>query len=203
MRPEGQPAYHGWERCPRSLACGRYNSERSAVPTFFPRQTIQWRVEEPPAFRRLSLSLVEMAMITGILLRLFRAVALTHGSNSGLYLGGTFLVALLVMLGMETAHLANFPLHRWTWRAPAFALLETGGEMLTSLVLIWLRREPMGTARADFHDWPGMAGQALLARGLIIVLWALLLAGVITLVRRTMGREEDADEEPVTAGIGS
>ena len=139
-------------------------------------------------------------MITGVMLRLYRALALTHGSNSGLYLGSTFLVGMLVLLGMATAHLANYPLHRWTWRAPAFAFLETAGEMGMSLVLIWLRREPMGTARADFHDWPGMAGQALLARVITVTLWALLLAGVISLVRRTMGREEDADEEPVSAG---
>jgi hypothetical protein len=166
--------------------------------TFFPKQTIEWKIEEPRAFRRLSLSLVEMGLVTGILLRIFRSFVLTHGSNRWLYLGGTFAFGLLFMLLMTTAHLSNFPIQRWAWRAPLFALLEWCGEMATSLFLIWVGREPYGTVRAEWHDWLTMAVGALATRGVAIVLWSLLLAGIVQIVRRLMAAslEEEKEELP-------
>lgn len=164
------------------------------MPSFFPRSTIEWRMEEPPAFRRLSLSLVEMALLTGVVLRLLRALAFTHGRASWLYFGLVFVIGTLVLLGMTTAYLANFPVRAWSWRAPLFAIVEVAGEMATSLLLIALRREPEGTARAGFHDWPSMSLRALLQSELSICLWALLLAAVIIFVRRSgMARDVDAD----------
>ena len=164
------------------------------MPSFFPRNTIEWRMEEPPAFRRLSLSLLEMALLTGVVLRLLRALAFTHGRVSWLYTGLVVVVGTLVLLGMTTAHLANFPVRAWSWRAPVFAAAEVAGEMTTSLFLIALRREPEGTARADFHDWPSMSLRAFLRSELSICLWALLLAAVIIFVRRSgMARDVDAD----------
>jgi hypothetical protein len=166
------------------------------MPTAFPRQTIEWHLEEPAAFRRLSLSLVEMAMLTGIVLRLLRAFAFTHGRASVIVSIGAVVVWGLILVGMATAHLANFPLRRWFWRAPLFALAESVGEMGTSLFLIWLGREPNGTARAHFHDWPSMAARALLWSELTLCLWMLLLAGIIILVRRS-GMARGVDAEPV------
>lgn len=166
------------------------------MPSFFPRQTLEWRLEEPPAFRRLSLSLVEMALLTGIVLRLLRALTFTYGRVSWLYYGLVFIVGTLVLLGMTTAHLANFPVRSWTWRAPLFALVEVAGEMSTSLLLIALRREPEGTSRAEFHDWPSMSLRALLQSELTICLWALLLAAVIIFVRRS-GIAHDVDADPL------
>ena len=164
------------------------------MPSFFPRSTIEWHVEEPPAFRKLSISLVEMALVTGVVLRVLRALAFTYGHASWLYYGLAFVVGTLFMLGMTTAHLANFPVRAWSWRAPVFALVEVAGEMLTSLLLITLHREPEGSARAEFHDWPSMAVRALLQSEITIILWALLLAGVIAFVRRSsLARDIDAD----------
>lgn len=164
------------------------------MPSFFPRNTIEWRMDEPPAFRRLSLSLVEMAVLTGVALRLLRALTFTHGRATWLYYSLVFVVGTLVLLGMTTAHLANYPVRSWSWRAPVFALVEVAGEMTTSLLLIALRREPEGTARADFHDWPSMSLRALVQSELSICLWALLLAAVILFVRRSgMARDVDAD----------
>ena len=102
------------------------------MSTFFPRHSVEWRLEEPAAFRRLSISLVEMALLTGIVLRLLRALTFTHGRASWLFYGAAFLVGLLVLLGMTTAHLANWTLRSWVWRAPLFALVEVAGEMATS-----------------------------------------------------------------------
>lgn len=166
------------------------------MPSFFPRNTVEWHLEEPQAFRRLSLSLVEMALIAGIVLRVLRALTFTLGRASWLFYGVAFAVGLLILLGMTTAHLANWTLRSWLWRAPLFALVETAGEMATSLVLIALRREPEGASRAEFHDWPSMAFRALLQSELSICLWAALLAGVIVLVRRS-GMAEGVEAEPV------
>ncbi len=154
--------------------------------SFFPRQTIEWHIQEPRAFRRLSVSLVEMSLVTGILLHVYRAYVLTHRANGWLFFGGSLAFGLLFLLFMTTAHLANFPIQKWAWRAPTFALLECASEMVTSLLLIWIGREPLGSARAEWHDWAGMAMGTLATRGLLILLWSLLLAGIVQIVRRVM-----------------
>jgi hypothetical protein len=166
------------------------------MTSFFPRHSVEWRLEEPQAFRRLSISLVEMALLTGVVLRLLRALTFTHGRASWLFYGAAFLVGLLILLGMTTAYLANWTLRSWLWRAPLFALVEVAGEMATSLVLIALRREPEGAVRAEFHDWPSMALRAFLQSELSICLWAALLAGVILFVRRS-GIAPGVEAEPV------
>jgi hypothetical protein len=166
------------------------------MPSFFPQHTVEWRLEEPQAFRRLSLSLIEMALLTGIALRLLRALTFTHGRASWLFYGAAFVVGLLLLLGMTTAYLANWTLRSWVWRAPLFALVEVAGEMATSLLLIAIRREPEGAVRAEFHDWPSMALRAFLQSELSICLWAALLAGVILFVRRS-GIAPGVEEEPV------
>jgi hypothetical protein len=166
------------------------------MSSFFPRNTVEWRLEEPPAFRRLSLSLVEMALIAGVVLRVLRALTFTHGRASWIFYGAAFLVGTLILLGMATAHLANWTIRSWVWRAPLFALVETVGEMATSLLLIAMRREPEGAVRAEFHDWPSMAMRALAQSELTICLWALLLAGVIVLIRRS-GMAPHVESEPL------
>lgn len=164
------------------------------MSSFFPRQAIDWRVEEPPALRRLSLSLVETALLTGVALRVLRALTFTPGQASLPLYALAFLVGGMLLVGAATAHVANYPVRSWSWRAPVFALVETVGEMTTSLLLIALRREPEGTARAAFHDWPSMALRALLQSELTVCLWLLLLAGVIVLVRRSgMAADVDVD----------
>ncbi len=170
------------------------------MPTFAPREPIEWRLEEPAAFRRLSLSLVEMALVSGVALRLLRAIAFTHARASILFYGALLMLWGIVLVGMATAHLANFPLRQWAWRAPLFSLVEVVGEMLTSLVLIMLHREPEGSARAHLHDWPGMSARALLQSELTLCLWALLLAGVIILVRRS-GMAAGVDSDPLDPAL--
>jgi len=166
--------------------------------SFFPRQTIEWHIEEPRAFRRLSLSLVEMALVTGVLLHVYRSYVLTRGGAGWLLFGGALALGILFLLFMTTAHLAHFPIQRWAWRAPAFAVLETAAEMTTSLLLIWIGREPYGTVRAELHDWPSMAMGTLATRGSIILVWSLLLAGIVQIVRRVMAGnvEEEKEEAP-------
>ncbi len=161
------------------------------MPNFFPRHTLELHIVEPKAFRRISFSLAEMAVVTGILVRVYRVVVLTHGPTNWLFIGLTVAVGAVFLLGMLTAHLANFPLSQYLWRAPLFAAIEVGAEMLTSALLIALGREANGTVRAHWDDWIGMGLNALLIRGLAIMLWAAMLAGAIQIARRTMGEEEE------------
>src|SRR5262245_49964253 len=101
---------------------------RLVMPHFFFILILELKVLEPRFFRRFSFSLIEMAIVTGVLLRLYRLVVLSHEASNWLYLGGTFAIGLLFLIGMSTAHLANFPLHQYLWRAPAFALIEVIAE---------------------------------------------------------------------------
>lgn len=169
----------------------------TSMPSFFPRHTVELRIEEPKAFRKFSYSLVEMAIVTGVLLRIYRMLVLTHGSNNWLYLGGLFTLGLVFLLGMATAHLANYPLHQYLWRAPTFALVEVAAEMATSALLIAVSHEANGSVQAHWGDWATLGLNALLFRGVSIVIWAAALAGVVQLLRRTIVHQDlEADELP-------
>jgi hypothetical protein len=168
---------------------------------YFPRSTNEIRSDEPSAFRALTLSVVEMGLITGVVIRLFRSLVLTHGSNSWLYLGGMFAIGAVFLFAMSTLHLANFPPRRWLWRAPALGALVAAGEMATSLLLIAVGREPAGTVRAEFADWPGMAVSVLLFRMTAVCAWALVLAGAVAVARNALAatrrkREASTSESP-------
>ncbi|HET7373896.1 MAG TPA: hypothetical protein VFJ20_10940, partial [Gemmatimonadaceae bacterium] len=77
---------------------------------YFPHTTVEFKMEEPPAFRRFTLSIAEMAIVTGVLFRLYRALAMTTGpTQNWWYFGGTFAFGVLFILGMATLHLGNFP----------------------------------------------------------------------------------------------
>ena len=160
------------------------------MPTLFPRDTVEWKLEEPASFRRLTLSLVELAVLTGIVLRLLRALVLTRVGPSWGVLAGAFALLAVVLCLAVAAHLGNYPVRQWLWRAPAFAALEGAAEMATSLALIALQREAWGTTRADFHDWPMMAGYTFLFRLLVVVGFALALAAVVQAVRYVLLRHE-------------
>ena len=168
------------------------------MTNFFPRQTVAWKLEEPPAFRRLTLSVVEMAVLTGVVLRLLRSIALTQGpADSWLYLGGTFVVGTIVLFGMATAHLGNYPISHWLWRAPTFAAIEAAAEMLVSVPLIAAGREPMGSTRATFADWPAMALETLVTRVVVMIVFAAILASVVQLVRRFLLRREHRESTAI------
>lgn len=154
------------------------------MPPLFPQVTGTFKLEEPPAFRRFSMSLVGMAVVAGVVLRLFWALVITQGPNDSLvFAGGMFALRLIVLFGMVTLHLGNFTLKHWVRRAPAFAAIEAVAESVAALVLILLQREPLGSARATMADWPAIASGTLFWRVTSIVAFAILLAGVVQLVR--------------------
>ena len=158
---------------------------------FFPRQTGAWVAQEAQSFRRLSFSVVEMAVLTGLVLRIYRALVLSRGSSGGwIYLTLTFALALILLFGMTTLHLGNFAVRQWLWRAPVFALVEATTESLASLVLVALGREPLGSTRATLHDWPALVRDIYIWRVLWIGVFALLLAGVVQLTRFVLLKRE-------------
>jgi hypothetical protein len=168
---------------------------------YFPRTTNEIGPEEPSAFRALARSAVEMGLLTGVVVRLFRSLVLTHGSNSWLYLGGMFAVGAIFLFAMTTIHLANFPLRRWLWRAPTLGVLVAAGEMAASLLLILAGREPNGTVRAEMADWPGMAVSVLLFRMTAVCGWALLLAAAVTVTRSALGAARRKREAQMPSSI--
>src|SRR6185436_16300787 len=50
------------------------------MSTFFPKHTVHWHFEEPTILRRFSISIWEVAVLTGVTLRLYRAMEITSGS---------------------------------------------------------------------------------------------------------------------------
>jgi hypothetical protein len=162
----------------------------------------EWDLEEPAAFARVARSPVELALITGVVIRLFRAVVLTHGDATTAYLGAALVLGSLFLLGMATLHLGRFPVREWPWRAPLFAVFETAGEMIVSFVLIALHREPWGTARAEFVDWQAMATGVVFWRVLGVSVWALLLGVTVSFIRGRVLKETGREVEPQTLPDG-
>ncbi|MEO8909888.1 MAG: hypothetical protein ABI408_06625 [Gemmatimonadaceae bacterium] len=158
----------------------------------------EWDIEEPAAFARIARSPVELALITGVVIRLFRALVLTHGTSTSSYLGASLVLGTFFLFGMATLHLGRFPVREWPWRAPLFAIFETAGEMLVSLALISLHREPWGTARAEFADWQPMAMGVLFWRVLGVSVWALLLGGTVSFIRGRVLKDTGRDVDPQT-----
>jgi hypothetical protein len=151
------------------------------------------RLQEPPAFTKLARSLIDMALVTGIISRLYRAMVLTRSESLGAtYVVVTFSIGAIFILLMASLHLSRFPLRDWIWRAPGFAAAEGLAEMVTSAVLIALNREPLGTGAAHFHDWPMMLVRTVGWRVVTISLFALLLAGIVKWVRYMLLRREHA-----------
>jgi hypothetical protein len=151
---------------------------------YFPQYTATFKLEEPRALQRFSRSILPMAIVTGVGLRLLRSLALARTPNESLILvGSLFALGVVILVGMTALHLGNYTLHRWTWRAPAFAALEATAESLTSLALIAVGREPMGSSLATYADWPELVIRTFFWRLTFVILFALVLAGVVQLVR--------------------
>lgn len=155
-----------------------------------------WDLDEPESFKRIARSPVELAVITGVLIRLFRALILTHGPvDSILYLGSSLALGAIFLLTMATLHLGRFRVADWPWRAALFAVVETAAEMGTSLALIAMHREPWGTVRAEFQDWQAMALGVLFWRLVTVTLFALILGWTIHLVQTKL-IPEAGEEDP-------
>ena len=154
----------------------------------FPKDVIHWGEERLHPLRAFAIRTVEPAGITGVLLRLWRA-ALLASSNWVLFVGG-LVVGVLFLCAMLTWHLGNFPVKRWPPRVALFLVIEVFAEMGTSSLLIVFSRERVGSRVAAWPDWWPMAGQTLLERTLVLVVFTFVLGASVQLVRRAMERRE-------------
>ncbi len=158
---------------------------------FFPRDVIHWGEEQLHPLRAFAVRTLEPAGVTGLLLRAFRAVILGSTASAGwmAFVGGVT-VGVLFLCGMLTWHLGNFPVRRWPMRVLTFIAIEVAAEMAMSALLISVHYERYGSRVAVWSDWWPMAGQTLFERGTLMVLFALVLAGSVQLVRRTIDRRQ-------------
>jgi hypothetical protein len=153
----------------------------------FPHTTTSWRTDQPHALRRLTLSLPQMALLTGIVLRLWRSYSLTHGSpDSWAWVGGTFLAGVGFLFLMCAIHLANFTFRNWIWRAPTFAVMEASTEIVMSLVLTTLNLEPLGAEMAEFADWLPTAAGIFILRLAGVIIFSMVLGLVVWALRRML-----------------
>lgn len=159
---------------------------------FFPREVVQWRDQRLHPLRAFSLSTLELAGITGIVIRLFRVVAMS--ASTPMFVLG-LVMAVLFLCGMLTWHLGNFPLRRWPLRVVWFTLIEASTELGVSSMLIALKLEPLGTGLAGWHDWWSLAGQTLLERVVIVLIYSLMLAASVQLVRKMLDRKRVPEVE--------
>ncbi|MFN5581879.1 hypothetical protein [Gemmatimonas sp.] len=151
---------------------------------FFPRDVVHWGEETLHPLRAFAIRTVEPAGITGLVLRVWRAIVL--GSGSWLFFVSGLTTGVLFLCGMLTWHLGHFPVRRWPLRALAFLIVEVTVEMGLSSVLIVVGRERYGSQLAVWSDWWAMAGQTLWQRGVTVALFALTLAFVVQMVRRAV-----------------
>lgn len=143
-------------------------------------------VAHPHPFRRLTHSLPQMALVTGIVLRLWRSYTLTHGPVNWAWVGGTTIAGIAFLFLMCAIHLANFTLRNWLWRAPLFALLEAATEIAMSLALITVNLEPIGADMAEFSDWLPTGIRIFFARMVGVIIFSLVLGFVVWTLRRLL-----------------
>lgn len=164
------------------------------------------RIREPAAFAKLAGSTFDMALVTGIVARLYRAVILTRDGGwggDGRYFAVAYTVGAVFLLLMATLHLNRFPLRQWVWRAPAFAAVVAAVEMIVSLALIAMNREPLGSGVATWADWPGLAIRAIVWRVLTVSAFAVVLAVAVKWIRYMLLRREHAAWSPGTVRADS
>jgi hypothetical protein len=175
------------------------------VTRYFPRDNVAWHLEEPRVLRKLSLSLPAMAVIAGLLVRLIR-VGVSEMSASWWGVFGAVALGVIVLLTTATAHLGNYPVKQWMWRAPLFGLAEGAAEAGVSALLTVIGVERLGSARAHLSDWPSMATDTIVGtpglafldgRVVMVSLFALVLAGVVQVVRYLLLRSEHRDHTAV------
>ena len=156
---------------------------------YFPRDAIIWGEERLHPLRAFAVRTLEPAGVTGLVLRLYRALMLSLTASGGIvtFVAG-LIIGVLFLCGMLTWHLGNFPIKRWPNRVLTFIVIEVIAEVGISSLLIAVGRERLGSRAATWTDWWPMAGQTLFERGLLLTLFAMVLAASVQVVRRTLDK---------------
>lgn len=152
---------------------------------FFPQDTLEWQALEPSVVRRLSLSLVTVAVVAGVTLRLYR-IAVLH--VTGLVVILAWIGGLALLAAFVTLHLGNYPLRQWIWRAPLFALVQSAAAVTTSALFVAAGMERIGSTAMEWPQWRADILQTLVRNTVAVCAYALLLAAAVQIVRRWMIR---------------
>ncbi|HEX5437946.1 MAG TPA: hypothetical protein VFW98_12350 [Gemmatimonadaceae bacterium] len=161
------------------------------MPTFFPHHAIEWQLQELRLLRRRLLSVVEMAVAAAIVIRALRWVVFALGPGRSWWIAlGSILLGIIILLGFVSAHLGNYPIRQWLWRAPVFAFIESAAEIALSALLIAAGVARLGTRYERWHDLPAVAARIVIIRLVIVLVFALVLAAVVQIVRVLMLERE-------------
>lgn len=164
---------------------------------FFPHEHIDWEQFEPAFIRRLSLSLVFMALFTGALLRVYRVLVLGVPMRHPAAVVAAYLAGIALLAVLVTLHLGNFPLRQWTWRAPAFAAVQSVASLAVSSLMVALGMERFGSTAMGWAQWRTDVPATVLRNELAVCGYALLLAGAVTIVRRLLIRRAQQEQSPL------
>ena len=158
---------------------------------FFPRDVVHWGEQQLHPLRAFAIRTIEPAGITGLLLRSYRAVVLSAAATAGILpFVAAWLLGVLLLCGMLTWHLGNFPVRRWPLRRLAFVLIEVAAEVGMSSLLIAFGRERIGSRVAVWSDWWPMAWQTLAERAVVLIAFSVVLAVTVQFVRRIVDKGE-------------
>lgn len=157
-------------------------------PERFPRHSVAWTLEHKTTLRRFSLSIPLYGIGCGIVSRLYRwgILAIVAPTSWGAILL-TIAIGVAIMCALAAAHLANFTLKSWRWRAPLLGAVMGLGETLASLVLTLVHQERIGRAFATMSDVPGTLLNVVLTRTVVVSLFALALGVVVAAMREREG----------------
>lgn len=175
---------------------GSYFAEDAAMG-YFPRTTEpyqrrfverDWAYAEPSKARKLAFSLLDMALITGVAIRLGRAGVLAYTTPELVLL--SIVAGAVFLCTMAALHLGNFPIRHWVWRAPMFGMAVGAVESGVSLLLISIGLEPYGSGQAGFSDWLTMTLSIVPWRMALVAGFAVALAAVVQGFRMSTPRSE-------------
>jgi hypothetical protein len=148
---------------------------------------------------RIPRSLIPMALITGIVVHLYRVFVLASPTITfgwiSLFLAGAGEYVLL--LSLTTVYLGNHPVRQWIWRVPLFTVAEWLVEAAAVAVLIRVRFERIGSEQARAGDLSSIVIDRLVWHGAAIITFSFILAVVVQTVRYALLKHEHRDSTAI------
>jgi hypothetical protein len=148
---------------------------------------------------RVPRSLIPMALITGIVVHLYRVFVLASPTITfgwiSLFLAGAGEYVLL--LSLTTVYLGNHPVRQWIWRVPLFTVAEWLVEAAAVAILIRVRFERIGSEQARAGDLSSIVIDRLIWHGAAIITFSFILAVVVQTVRYALLKHEHRDSTAI------
>src|SRR3569623_168892 len=148
---------------------------------------------------RIPRSLIPMALITGIVVHLFRLFVLVSPavSRGWISLFLAFAGEYVLLLSLTTVYLGIHPVRQWIWRVPLFIAAEWLVEVAAVMILIRGRIERIGSEQARAADLSSIVIDRLIWHGAAIITFSLILAIVVQTVRFALLKHEHRDSTAI------